>query len=674
MENIDIKKLLTVSLLCLVIMLLWQTYMAKKYPPAPEQPAKTTEQTTSPPSPTAPSGTTETPALTETMQKEWQLEKTIVPENQTVVLGSREKEMGYKAQIDIDSHAAAVRNVLLSEFKWKVTDKETGYPLLSPAYDRQQKEVFSFTLGTIVINRVFPTRQEKLTYSLSRDCWKLQPESTTEQSGGHSVTFVAAIIGENNKPVFEIIKTFRYQPGDYDLEMEISFANKSTQPVQVESLEIIGPTGLMREDPRSDRRKAMAAFKSDTQVEIANKDLAKIFKDPQDSILANGKLSLSWYGSTNKFFAAIIHPVAKQGDKIVTYLGQNQVDNQILFHDSTGNETDINQTICSTVKLAMDLPIPPAAPDAPKFHFQIYLGPIDKDIFDQAKYQTLHYEKLVNVSWCAFEWLTFGLLGVMKLVYKAVGNYGVAIIILVLVVRLLLHPITKKGQISMMKMQKMGPKIEEIKKKYAGNKEEIQKKTMEIYKEQGATPILGCLPMLLQMPIWIALYTAVDANVALRHHGLFPAAWHWLTDLSAPDRLIPFSVFGFHTPINIPLVGGIDAFNLLPLLLAIGMYLQQKLTPQTSMAQASPQMAQQQKMMLIMMPVMMLVFLYSAPSGLNLYIMASTFGGIIEQYFIRKHIRLQDAIEAAGTVGTSVKLAGKMGIKKKKPKPPVKFG
>ena len=134
----------------------------------------------------------------------------------------------------------------------------------------------------------------------------------------------------------------------------------------------------------------------------------------------------------------------------------------------------------------------------------------------------------------------------------------------------------------MTKMSKMAPKVEEIKRKYAGNKEEIQKRTMEIYKEQGATPILGCLPMMLQMPIWIALFTAVDANVALRHTGLFPASWHWLTDLSAPDRLIPFSWFGITDPIQIPLIGGIDAFNLLPILLCIAMFLQTKFTQQAS--------------------------------------------------------------------------------------------
>ena len=222
----------------------------------------------------------------------------------------------------------------------------------------------------------------------------------------------------------------------------------------------------------------------------------------------------------------------------------------------------------------------------------------------------------------------------------------------------------------------MAPMLEEIKKKYAGNKEEMQRRTLAIQKQHGATGLWGCLPMLLQMPIWIALYTAVDTNVAMRHHGLFPASWHWLTDLSAPDRLIPLSLFGIE-PFTLPLIGNftgtIDAFNLLPILLAIAMFLQQKLTPQSSMAATNPQMAQQQKMMLIMMPVMMLLFLYTAPSGLNLYIMASTFGGVIEQYFIRKHIREQEAKEAASTVAVTSKVTSKMEPKKRKPKPPMRF-
>jgi len=248
-----------------------------------------------------------------------------------------------------------------------------------------------------------------------------------------------------------------------------------------------------------------------------------------------------------------------------------------------------------------------------------------------------------------------------------------------LVVRLILHPISKKSQVNMMKMQKFQPQMEELRKKYGNNKQEMSKRTMELYKDQGMAGnfLLGCLPMFLQMPIWIALFTAVDGNVAIRHHGLFPASWHWLTDLAAPDRLIPFSWFGLTKPIEIPLlsglVGGIDAFNLLPILVTLAMFLQMKFSPQSQMTQANPQAAQQQKMMMYMMPVMMLLFFYSAPSGLNLYIMASTFGGLIEQKYIRKHIKAIKDKEEVVKVAATGKVGEKLGPRKRKPKPPKKY-
>jgi YidC/Oxa1 family membrane protein insertase len=253
--------------------------------------------------------------------------------------------------------------------------------------------------------------------------------------------------------------------------------------------------------------------------------------------------------------------------------------------------------------------------------------------------------------------MSFAVLSLMKWAYQYIPNYGVVIIILVLLVRLALHPVTKSSQISMMKMGKLGPQAEEIRKKYADNKQEMNRRIMELYKEQGASPILGCLPMLLQMPIWIALYSAIYAGIELRGAKFLPI---WITDLSGSDAIFSF------TPVTIPLIGVIASFNLLPILLGVAMYLQQKLTPTSAQGAVSEQMQQQQKMMLIMMPIMMLLFLYNAPSGLNLYIMASTFGGVIEQYVIRKHIREKEAIEAETLVGATAKLAR---VKKKKPKP-----
>ncbi|MHC4126520.1 MAG: YidC/Oxa1 family membrane protein insertase [Planctomycetota bacterium] len=119
--------------------------------------------------------------------------------------------------------------------------------------------------------------------------------------------------------------------------------------------------------------------------------------------------------------------------------------------------------------------------------------------------------------------------------------------------------------------------------------------------------------------------------------------------------------------VTLPLLGKLDSFNLLPILMGMAFYLQQKLTPHQQAASTSSQMAQQQKMMMIMMPLMFPLLLYKAPSGVNLYIMASTFAGVIEQYFVRKHIREKEQDESNGLVSVTSKTGGK--VKKKKPKP-----
>jgi YidC/Oxa1 family membrane protein insertase len=257
--------------------------------------------------------------------------------------------------------------------------------------------------------------------------------------------------------------------------------------------------------------------------------------------------------------------------------------------------------------------------------------------------------------------LAFGILAVMKWMHGFIANYGVVIIILVFLVRLALHPISKMSQVSMSKFGKLAPKAEEIKKKYANNKAEMNKQLMALYKEQGAKPIMGFLPMMLQMPIWIALYSAIYASIELRGAPFLP---FWITDLSAPDAVYRFST------VTVPLFGKVSSLNLLPILMGVAFYLQQKLTPSQTPA-ATPEAAQQQKIMGVMMTLLFPLMLYRAPSGLNLYIMASTFAGVIEQYVIRKHIQKKEQVESQGLVAVTSKTGGK--IKKKKPKPFFRF-
>lgn len=209
----------------------------------------------------------------------------------------------------------------------------------------------------------------------------------------------------------------------------------------------------------------------------------------------------------------------------------------------------------------------------------------------------------------------------------------------------------------MNKMQKLAPLAEGIRKKYANDKTEQNKQMMALYKEHGASPVMGMLPMFVQMPIWIALWSAVYTSIDLRGAAFLP---FWITDLSSPDALVRFSM------VTVPLLGWkIESLNLLPILMGVAFYLQQKLTPQQ--AAANPQVAQQQKMMMIMMPLLFPLMLYKAPSGVNLYIMASTFAGVVEQYVIRKHIREREETESQGLVAVTSKTGGK--VKKKKPKP-----
>jgi YidC/Oxa1 family membrane protein insertase len=211
----------------------------------------------------------------------------------------------------------------------------------------------------------------------------------------------------------------------------------------------------------------------------------------------------------------------------------------------------------------------------------------------------------------------------------------------------------------MSKMTKLGPKAEEIKKKYADNKAELNKQLMALYREQGASPIMGMLPMMAQLPILIALWSAIYTSIDLRGAPFLP---FWITDLSVPDALIRFST------ITIPVLGWkIESLNLLPILMGVAMYLQQKLMPSPAAASASPQAAQQQKMMMIMMPIFLPLVLYNGPSGVNLYFMTSTFAGVIEQKVIRKHIREKEEAESKGLVSATSKTGGK--AKKKKPKP-----
>ncbi|MEW6253664.1 MAG: membrane protein insertase YidC, partial [Planctomycetota bacterium] len=252
---------------------------------------------------------------------------------------------------------------------------------------------------------------------------------------------------------------------------------------------------------------------------------------------------------------------------------------------------------------------------------------------------------------CTVMWLQDLMVWLLHNIYLLVRNYGVAIMILVLLVRGLLHPLAVWQQKNMFRMQesmaRIQPKMEALKERYANDKVKLQQETMKLWSDEGVNPmasVFSMLPMLIQMPILIALWSALNTDVSLRHE---PFDGWWIRDLSAPDALVTFA-----QPLVIPfLEWHIYSLNLLPLLMGVSMLLQQKYMPKPRPA-VSPtahrpkrpgamtpeQTMRQQQIMIGMMSVLFPIMLYNQPSGLNLYWMSSNIVGIFESLRIRKQI------------------------------------
>jgi len=596
-------------------------------------------------------------------------------------IGSVDPNSGFKYQLELDSSGGAIRTATFSEFKNRSGKDSQPLVFLSPGPVNPSWEFLS--MANERLERAF-SEWGRSTHRLGNLSWRTS-EVERLQDGGEAATFEATVLDPKSQPVLRLTKTYRVHPGTYLLEIDLKIENLADEKQEVQ-YDLTGPVGLEPEGPRSEMRKVIAGFRHpDGQVVSTRLDMGALAKaaTSQERLLQprNPKSAFLWAAAVNKYFAAIVVPVPAQGQEYPDWIAAKWGMYFNPDQDRKGNTGD--ETIglaLSSVPAALS---PAGQADSSRtYQFQLYLGPKDKGRFAESEKElgrNLGLVQTIDFQGCCcpasiINPLAFGILAIMKWMYGFwPHNYGIVIIILVLLMRLVLHPIQKYSQVSMSRMSKLAPKAEEIKKKYASNKAEMNKKLMELYREQGASPIMGMLPMFIQMPIWIALWSAIYTSIDLRGAAFLP---FWITDLSAPDALIPLKPFvipllGWHVPLKpfvIPLLGWhVEGVNLLPILMGVAFYLQQKLMPAQAAAPTNPQMAQQQKMMMIMLPLIMPLALYNAPSGVNLYIMASTFAGVIEGYVIKKHIKDREEREAKGVVPVTSKTGGK--VKKKKPKP-----
>jgi YidC/Oxa1 family membrane protein insertase len=233
-------------------------------------------------------------------------------------------------------------------------------------------------------------------------------------------------------------------------------------------------------------------------------------------------------------------------------------------------------------------------------------------------------EENVEMGWKFFRPVAWAVLWAMLATYKVIPNYGWVIIIISVLTKVLFYRLTHKSFKSMKDLQALQPRIQALRAKYGKDKQKLSEETMKLYREAGVNPLGGCLPMLLQMPVFIALYNVLRFTIELR--GAHFAGW--IDDLSQQDQL-------FKLPLSLPFIG--DAFSLLPILMGISMFAQSKLggSPTGSTSPTPPGFT-------TLLPIVFTVLFYKMPSGLVLYWLVNTVLSVAQQYYINKDTHQKD--------------------------------
>lgn len=307
--------------------------------------------------------------------------------------------------------------------------------------------------------------------------------------------------------------------------------------------------------------------------------------------------TVDWAAIRIKYFVAAIIPQNKEAVNSVRMSGIGIPDNEIIAREySNSLEIPFNKTTLQTDS------------------FRVYLGPLDYNILKQ--YEVGLDDLVLNNGWyeSLFRWIGLLMLPALSALYQLIGNYGWVIIIFAGLVKLLLHPLTKRSYQSMSEMQLIQPKMTELREKYKSDPQRQQREMMKLYKEHGINPLGGCLPTILQMPLLFALFIVFRSTIQLRGEPFIA----WITDLSSPDHLaIPFTL---------PFIG--DSISILPLLMGLTMVWQSKMT------MTDPK----QKAMIYFMPIFLIFIFYSLPSGLNLYYAVFNVLSMIQTRGIKKRL------------------------------------
>jgi len=386
-----------------------------------------------------------------------------------------------------------------------------------------------------------------------------------------------------NSPI-TLVKTYKFYPDEYLFDFTISLRSDNNQLLPLNSDSSIYKLNVTKQigpdfgklDRREDYRK-FSIFNGEKRKELKVKNNELTYID-----------SYKWAAIEGKFFTLAIIPDNIKPD----------------IYYNTENESD-------KIKSELVLTRNNVTSSYIEDNYKIYLGPKDKSILEKYNSEkdnkwnigNLKLDKIIN-----FWFLGMFFMWVLELLNSIINNYGLSIIILTVLIKIVLYPFTKKSFDSMGKMQTIQPEIKKIQDKYKDDPAKLNAATAELYKKEGVNPLGGCLPMLLQMPIFITFYSLFNEYIGLRGSTFIPG---WINDLSKPEYIFEF---GF----NLPILGW-DAFRLLPIIYVATQLISMKFTQNQQSGDLQGPVASQQKMLTLGMPIMFFFIMYNQSSGLLLY-------------------------------------------------------
>ena len=552
------KRVLLAIVLCIIVLVLWEKFFVPKRQPAPPSTSPAVEQV--PPAPTKPDQAKPTVPKIPTSE---------APAPSTPSFPAPAAHTGRDVRVETPLYRAVftetgarLKSFVLKRYRETIEEDSPGKELVKTSRIEDLPLAFNFVDRPVAALNLAPYVADSKT------------SVTVSEGQNHTLTFSYEAPGW-----LRITRQYHFVADSYLIDLSVSVENLGDPWENAPTLSLISL-------PLSAGGGSRYTFQGPSL--LVNNELEEVkFKKIKGEEKFPGPID--WVAYTGQYFIMALLPV-----------------------NLTPNHAQLEALDAATQMVGVTLIGPKIALQPgvqQQFNYKLYLGPKEVNTLKAADPRLA---KAVNFGW--FDIIAQPLLVCLKFFNRYLHNYGYAIILLTLLIKLLFWPLTHKSYVSMKAMKKLQPKMQKIREKYKDDKEKMNQEVMQMYRTHKVNPIGGCLPMVLQIPVFFALYRLLYSSIAIRHA---PFLW-WINDLAAPDR--------FPIGVQIPYLG--NGLPILTVLMGVSMFAQQKMSP----TGGDPKMEK----MMMMMPVVFTVFFVNFPSGLVLYWLVNNILSVGQQYYINK--------------------------------------